>query len=116
MRTFLPAMWPAFFIRVRPASRKAKPACMNITRTAVTITQIVLAAISRSWFLGIDLHLPEAQPGPVVGDGVHRHRPDEPVARRVAAPGGVRDRRGDGLRELVLHDEREQRLRQEARL
>ena len=41
IRTFLPAMWPAFFIRVRPASRNAKPACMNITRMAVTTTQIV---------------------------------------------------------------------------
>ena len=48
MRMFLPAMWPAFFIRVRPASRKAKPACMNITSTAVMTTQIVLAAMSRS--------------------------------------------------------------------
>ena len=52
MRTFLPAMWPAFFIRVRPASRNAKPACMNMTSTAVMTTQIVLAAISRSEFLG----------------------------------------------------------------
>src|SRR5438132_1601683 len=41
IRTFLPAMWPAFFIRVSPASRKAKPACMNMTSTAVTTTQIV---------------------------------------------------------------------------
>src|SRR2546425_13276909 len=57
INTFLPAMCPAFFIRVRPASRKAKPACMNITSTAVTTTQMVLAAISRSWFLGTDLHL-----------------------------------------------------------
>ena len=31
---FFAAMWPTFFIRVRPASRKAKPACMNITRIA----------------------------------------------------------------------------------
>jgi len=41
-------MWPAFFMRVRPASRNAKPACMNITRIAVTTTQIVDAATSRS--------------------------------------------------------------------
>src|SRR5512133_2284408 len=46
MSTFLPAMCAAFFIRVRPASRKAKPACMNITRIAATTTQMVLAAIS----------------------------------------------------------------------
>ena len=37
-------MWPTFFIRVRPASRNAKPACMKITSTAVMTTQIVLAA------------------------------------------------------------------------
>ena len=50
-------MWPAFFIRVRPASRKANPACMNITSTAVMTTQMVDAAINRSWLLGTDLHL-----------------------------------------------------------
>ena len=44
-------MWAAFFIRVRPASRNAKPACMNITRIAVTTTQIVFAAIRRSALL-----------------------------------------------------------------
>jgi len=48
IKTFLPAMCPAFFMRVSPASRNAKPACMNITRTAVTTTQMVLAAMSRS--------------------------------------------------------------------
>src|SRR6266545_4601098 len=116
MRTFLPAMWPAFFIRVRPASRKAKPACMNITSTAVMTTQIVLAAIRRSWFLGTGLHLLELAPGPVVRDVVDRRRPDDPVARLVAAPRGVRDRRDHRGRELVLDDEREQRLREEARL
>ena len=40
-------MCAAFFIRVRPASRKAKPACMNITSTAATTTQSVLAAIEQ---------------------------------------------------------------------
>ena len=44
MRTFFAAMWPTFFIRVSPASRKAKPACMKITSTPVMTTQIVLAA------------------------------------------------------------------------
>jgi hypothetical protein len=39
-------MCAAFFIRVNPASRKAKPACMNITSTAATTTQIVFVAIS----------------------------------------------------------------------
>jgi hypothetical protein len=48
MSTFLPAMWAAFFIRVRPASRNANPACMNITSTAAMTTQRVFAAITRS--------------------------------------------------------------------
>src|SRR5882757_1055098 len=33
---------PAFFPREKPISRKAKPACMNITSTPATITQVVL--------------------------------------------------------------------------
>src|SRR5216684_2091620 len=116
MRTFLPAMCPAFFIRVSPASRNAKPACMNITRTAVMITQIVLAAISRSWFLGIDLDLPEPEARPIVGDAVDRARPDEPVPRLITAARRIDDRRRDGVGELVLDHERQQRLGQEARL
>src|SRR6187200_2293691 len=100
-RTFLPAMWPAFFILVRPASRNANPACMNMTRTAVTTTQIVLAAMSRSEFLGIDLHPLETPAGPVVGDVVDRRNPDEPVAGLVAAAGGVDDRLDDEIGSIV---------------
>src|SRR5438093_350625 len=48
MRTFLAAMWPTFFIRVSPASRNAKPACMNITSTAAKTTHTVDAAIVNS--------------------------------------------------------------------
>src|SRR5207237_3988269 len=113
MRTFLPAMWPAFFIRVSPASRKAKPACMNITSTAVTTTQIVLAAISRSWFLGTDFHLLQALARLVVSDLSDRRRPDQPVARLVAAARGRDDRRDDRIRLVVGDDEDEHRLRQE---
>src|SRR5213083_1928542 len=98
MSTFLPAMCAAFFIRVRPASRKAKPACMNITSTAVTTTQIVLAAISRSWFSGTDFHPLQIQTRPVMGHVRDRARPDDPVARLVAAAGGVDDRADHGLR------------------
>src|SRR5438034_9639902 len=95
MSTFLPAMWPAFFILVRPASRNAKPACMNITSTAVMTTQIVLAAISRSWFLGTDLHLLQGLARPVVRDVLDGRRPDEAVARLVAEIGraSCRERR-----------------------
>src|SRR5579864_9337672 len=110
MSTFLPAMWPAFFMRVSPASRKAKPACMNMTRTAVTTTQMVLAAIRRSWFLGKGLHLLQAQCGAVVGHVPDRSRPDDPVAGLVAAPGRVGDRRDDPLCLLVGDDEDQQRL------
>src|SRR5918995_2895401 len=47
-RTFLAAMCPAFFTRVTPASRNAKPACMNMTRIAAKTTQTVLVTISVS--------------------------------------------------------------------
>src|SRR3954453_12632939 len=112
MSTFLPAMWPAFFMRVRPASRKAKPACMNMTSTAVMTTQIVDAAISRSWFLGTDPHLPQPHPGPVVRDVVDRARPDEAVARLVAGARRVDDRRDHRFGAIRVHDECQQRLRQ----
>src|SRR6266568_3080124 len=89
MSTFLPAMCAAFFIRVRPASRKAKPACMNMTRIAAMTTQTVLAAIRRFALL-------------------ISSRP--PRARRVC------DRFDNGRRDLVLDDERQESLWQKARL
>src|SRR5437588_1703134 len=109
-------MCAAFFIRVRPASRNAKPACMNMTSTAVITTQIVLAAIRRSWFLGTDFHLLELQTRPVVRDTLDGREPDDSVARLVAAARRVDDRRDDSLGLLVRDDEDEQRLRQEPRL
>src|SRR5438067_330046 len=109
-------MWPAFFIRVSPASRKAKPACMNITRIAATTTQIVLAAIKRSRLLATDLHLLQARRRPVVHDARHRRYPAEAVARLVAAARGVDDRPDHAVDDVVLDDEHEHRLRQEARL
>src|SRR5919197_4231029 len=115
MRTFLPAMWPAFFIRVSPASRNAKPACMNITSTAVTTTQIVDAAISRSC-LDTGRHSFQACARPVVHDVRDGRGPAEPVARLVAAARGVDDRGDHAVDDLVAHDEDEHRLRQEARL
>jgi hypothetical protein len=43
---------PAFLPREKPISRKANPACMNITRTPATITQMELmpTLCSRPWF------------------------------------------------------------------
>src|SRR3954453_11289780 len=109
-------MWPAFFIRVSPASRNAKPACMKITRVAVMTTQIVLAAMRRSWFLGTDLDPLEPAARAVVRHVADRSRPDETVARLVAAARRVDDRVDDAGREAVLDDERQERLRQEPRL
>src|SRR5438445_6907813 len=116
MRTFLPAMWPAFFIRVRPASRNAKPACMNITSTAVMTTQMVDAAINRLWLLGTDLYLLQLESSSVVKHVSDRCRPNEAVARLVAASCRIDDCRYRAVHEVVGDDERQQRLRQEARL
>src|SRR3954449_2638650 len=113
MRTFLPAMCPAFFMRVSPASRNAKPACMNMTSTAVMTTQIVDAATRRSCF---DIEFLQWCAGAVVGDAADGCRPAEAVAGLVAAPRGVDDRGDDLVDDLVADDEHEQRLRQEARL
>src|SRR6516165_1297810 len=104
MSTFLPAMCAAFFIRQRPASRRAKPACRNRTRTAVITTQIVLAAMRSSVLRAKGLDLLQAQRRAVVGHVPDRRRPDDPVARLVAAPRRVRDRRHHGLGLLVRDD------------
>src|SRR5579885_3551078 len=115
MRTFFPAMCPAFFMRVSPASRKAKPACMNITRTAVITTQTVDTAISSSC-RDIELHLLEPAARPMMSDAPHGRDPAQAVARLVAASGGVGDRLDDIVDHLVGDDEDEHRLRQEPRL
>src|SRR5215217_3024817 len=108
-------MWPAFFIRVRPASRNAKPACMNITSTAAITTQTVLAAMASS-LLDTELHLLQPATRPVVRHVLDRRRPHDPVARLVAAPRGVGDRSDHRLGDRVLDDERQDGLGQEARL
>src|SRR5882724_13222278 len=90
--TFLPAMCPAFFIRVSPASRNANPACMNITSTAVMTTQMVDAAINKSEFLGTGPHLLELAPRSMMNDVGDLRGPDEPVTRLVAAARGIDDR------------------------
>src|SRR5205823_4405173 len=87
---------------------------MNITSTAVTTTQIVLAATSRS-LLDTRLHLLEPASRAVVEDGVDLRAPDDPVARLVAAARRIADHRGDLLGDLVLDEEDQDRLRQEAR-
>src|SRR5262245_36377735 len=115
IRTFFAAMCPTFFIRVRPASRNAKPACMNMTSTAAMTTQIVLAAIVSS-LVDTRLHLLQLHPGPVVDDVGDGRLPNEPVARLVAAASRVADRSLDRVGELVLHEEGQDGLRQEPRL
>ena len=37
---------PAFFPREKPISRKANPACMNITRTAATSTHVTFSSVT----------------------------------------------------------------------
>src|SRR5581483_8168230 len=115
MRTFFPAMCPAFFMRVRPASRNAKPACMNMTRTAVITTHTVEIAISSSC-RDIELHLLEPAARPMMSDAPYGRDPAQAVTRLVAAAGGVDDRLDDVVDHLVGHDEDEHRLRQEPRL
>src|SRR5512146_1119854 len=103
-------------MRVRPASRNAKPACMNITRTAVTTTQTVETAINRSWFSATDLDLLEPAARAVVDDVADGRRPPEAVLRFVAATGRVDERVDHELLQPVIDDEDQQRLRQEPRL
>ena len=100
------AMWPTFFIRVSPASRKAKPACMNITRIAARTTQIVLAANRQ--FLGRHATSTSSSLAPVrlwvtLNDG---RRPDDPVARLVTGARGVGDGLDDACGDLVLRRRR----------
>src|SRR5215510_7359134 len=101
IRTFFAAMCPTFFIRVSPASRNAKPACMNMTSTAAMTTQIVLAAIVSS-LVDTRLHLLQLHPGPVVDDVDHGLLPHQPVARFVAAARRIADRGLNCVGELVL--------------
>src|SRR3954470_7158645 len=115
MRTFLPAMCPAFFMRVRPASRNAKPACMNITSTAARTTHTVEMA-TRSSCLDTELHLLETTAGAVVRHASHRRRPADPVSAVVAAARRIDDRVEHRVHELVRHDEHEERLGEKARL
>src|SRR3954469_3219123 len=113
MRTFLPAMCPAFFMRVSPASRNAKPACMNMTSTAATTTQMVDIPTRRSCF---DIEFLQWCSGAVVHDAVDGCHPAQSVAGLVAAPRGIDDRRHHVIGDLVGDDEDEQRFRQEPRL
>ena len=39
---FIIIMWPAFFARVSPVTRNAKPTCMNNTRKPVISVQVKL--------------------------------------------------------------------------
>src|SRR6266851_715753 len=47
--TTLATTVPTFFMRLKPTSSIAKPACMNITRQPVTMTQTVSAATPAAW-------------------------------------------------------------------
>src|SRR5439155_18080007 len=91
MSTFLPAMWAAFFIRVSPASRKAKPACMNMTSTAATTTQTVLTAITSSdVFIAPPLERRNAAQEPELQGGVAWFEGSAPTGRGRVSAGGRR--------------------------
>src|SRR6266852_344911 len=47
--TTLATTVPTFFMRLKPTSSIAKPACMNMTRQPVTMTQTVSAATPAAW-------------------------------------------------------------------
>ena len=116
MSTFLAAMWPTFFIRVRPASRNAKPACMNMTRIAARTTQIVLAAIASSLLRHTTSTSSSRRPVRLCVTLKTGDDPADAVAVLVAGAGGVDDRVHDVVRDLVPDDEDQVRLGQEARL
>ncbi len=56
--TVFPATWPAFFIRVEPASKRAKPACIKITSMAATMTHVASIAEAREANVGSILSTP----------------------------------------------------------
>src|SRR2546423_7172783 len=101
-------MWPAFFMRVSPASRNAKPACMNMTSTAVTTTQMVDIPTRRSCF---DIEFLQWCAGAVVHDVVDGSDPAETVAGLVAAARRVHDGSDHVVDDFVGDDEDEHRLR-----
>ena len=80
MSTFLPAMCAAFFILVRPASRNAKPACMNITSTAATTTQIGVDFDDEVGGLHVTSNSPRRKPCAVVNDVLDPEWFNDPVA------------------------------------
>ena len=109
-------MWPAFFIRVRPASTKAKPACMNMTSIAATTTQTVFTAIRRS-ALFIWSSTP-SRLAPVllcatVSSGEVQTRPS-PAGFPLRAASAIASTTASAA--TVLDDEDEERLGEEARL
>ena len=44
---FIIIMWPAFFARVRPVTKNAKPTCMNNTKKPVINVQVKLMETPR---------------------------------------------------------------------
>src|SRR5713101_8100760 len=89
---------------------------MNITNTAVMTTQMVDAAINKSWFLGTGPDPLELAPCSMMDDVGDLRGPDEPVAGLVAAAGGIDDRVDHELGQTILDHEDQHRLGQEARL
>ena len=109
-------MWPTFFIRVSPASRKAKPACMNITSTAAIDDPD--RAGGECELLGchtVSTSL-ELCSGAVVGDVADGRDPADAVTGSWPVRAASTIASSDGVGDLVAHDEGQVRLRQEPRL
>src|SRR4051795_781202 len=76
---------PAFFIREKPISSSRKPACMNITRMAATITHVVSTAEAVSVSVG-----PSAAAATAGGARATSEAPPKRAARRRGPARSVR--------------------------
>ena len=62
-------MWPAFFARVRPVTRNAKPTCMKSTRKPVSSNHVRLIEIARWPVCVARACIPAAETGTFVTPG-----------------------------------------------
>src|SRR5260370_32701971 len=107
MTRFMPMVLTAFLARVKPVSRSAKPACMNMTRKPPSSTQAtlsdctsgsVISPLPRDGDLNLRPGLAGAQPDQrreAGEDGQQEQRRAEPP--REAAPPAGPGREGQGV-------------------
>src|SRR2546423_1461036 len=104
---------PAFFMREKPISSRANPACMNITRMPATITQVVSTADAVSGRLGPAAAAAAGTPSRTASAPA----PAPPTSPLLAGGGraGPGGRRAEGG-ELFLGEGRERSARVAARI